>query len=122
MLQYNSESFQYINDLTSGIPKVTQLGATYQLGLDAIYANGYYYTIWYDGTFQYSAVVKMNAITGASTILAESKSGSNNSGPSMVIKRTSKNTIVSQMAACNQYSYTVGNYYYYECTYSIPIN
>jgi len=122
VLQYKNGSFQYTNDLTSGIPKVTQLGTTYQLVLDAIYANGYYYTIWYDGTFQYSAIAKTNATTGLSTILAESKSGPNNSGPSMVIKLTSKNSIVSQMAACNQFSYTVGNYYYYECTYSIPIN
>jgi hypothetical protein len=120
ILQYKSGSFQYVKDLTPGIPKVSALGTLYQLALDAIYLDGYYYTIWYDGTFQYSAIVKMNAITGASQILSESKADSSNSGPTMLIKLTSQNNIVSQMAACNQYSYIPRSYYYYECSYSIP--
>jgi hypothetical protein len=121
ILQYKSGSFQYVNDLTSGIPKVTKLDTKYQQELDAIYLNGYYYTIWYDGTFQYSAIVKIDSITGASEIISESKADSNNSGPTMIIKLTSQNNIVSQMTACNQYSYIPGTYYYHECSYSIPV-
>ncbi len=120
VLQYSAGKFQYVNDLSAGIPKVTSSGLSYALALDAIYKAGYYYFIRVNADYTGSAIIKTDAMTGASTLLTEVVRGSS-SDTSGVLKLTSQNRLVSQMADCGPNASKSTDYFHYQCTFSIPL-
>jgi hypothetical protein len=120
VLQYIGGKFEYLTDLSAGIPKVSSTGLSYALALDAIYKGGFYYFLRVNGDYTGSAIVKTDASTGASTLLTEVVRG-NTSDTSGVLKLTSANNLVSQMANCGPNANKLTDYFHYQCTFSIPL-
>ncbi len=120
VLQYINGKFEYVNDLSAGIPKASGTNLTYALALDAIYSGGYYYFLRVNGDYTGSAVVKTDATTGASTLLTEVVRG-NAADTSGVLKLTSTGNFVSQMANCGANAIKLTDYFHYQCTFSIPL-
>lgn len=122
VLQYVNGSFQYVADLTSGIPKYAKTGQVYSLNFDAIYKDGFYYTIRVANQYAGEAVIKVNAATGASTILYERDSGAGSgAGSSGSLKLTSGAKLVNYMADCNT-DIAPNNFFYVACKMSVPVN
>jgi hypothetical protein len=120
VLQYVSGAFQYVADLTNGIPPVSSTGRSYALALDAIYKNGFYYFLRVNNDYTGSAIIKTDAASGVSTILTEVVRG-NNSDTSGIMRLTSQNTFVSQMGDCGVGSLNVADYFHYQCSFSVPL-
>jgi len=120
VLQYSNNNFQYVADYSSTIPKVSSSGLVYGLALDVIYKNGSYYFLRVNGDYTGSAIVKTNAITGVSKLLTEVVRG-NNSDTSGILKIDSKNNFISQMGACGPNSVNATDYFYYQCTFAVPL-
>ena len=120
VLQYSGGKFQYVNDLSAGIPKVSSSGLSYALALDAIYKAGYYYFLRVNADYTGSAIVKTDATTGASTLLTEVIRGAT-ADTSGVLKLTSAGNFVSQMANCGANAIKTTDYFHYQCTFSIPL-
>ena len=120
VLHYVNGVFQYVNDLSNGIPKATNTGLTYGLALDVIYKGGFFYFLRVTGDYTGSAIVKTDPVTGASTLLAEVIRG-NTSDTSGVFKLTSEDNFVSQMGDCGPNSLRATDYFHYQCTFSIPL-
>jgi hypothetical protein len=120
VLQYINGRFEVVNDLSAGIPKVSSTGLSYALALDAIYKGGYYYFLRVNSNYTGSAIIKTDATSGASTLLTEVVRG-NTSDTSGVLKLTSANTFVSQMANCGPNAVKLTDYFHYQCSFSIPL-
>jgi len=120
VLQYLNGKFEYVSDLSAGIPKVSSTGLTYALALDAIYKGGYYYFLRVNGDYTGSAIVKTDAATGASTLLTEVIRGAT-ADTSGVLKLTSAGNFVSQMGNCGANAIKLTDYFHYQCTFSIPL-
>jgi hypothetical protein len=120
VLQYISGKFEYVNDLSAGIPKVSSTNLSYALALDAIYKAGYFYFLRVNGDYTGSAIVKTDATSGASTLLTEVVRG-NAADTSGVLKLTSAGNFVSQMGNCGPNSVKLTEYFHYQCSFSIPL-
>ncbi len=121
VLQYENGAFSVKQDLTAGLPYVSNTTLTYGLPLDVIYKNGYYYTYRVNNDYTWSSIVKTDAATGLSTLLYEVNVTSTTSGNGGNIKPTSSNTLVNQMAGCSTNGILANNYYYSPCTMAIPM-
>jgi hypothetical protein len=121
VMQYGNGAFQYTQDLTAGIPSVTATGLSYGLALDAIYKGGFFYFLRVSGDYSSYAIVKSNAITGASSVLKEVVLTSTSGGTGGVLKLTSQDSFVSQMPNCGPSSQKATDWFHYECTFSVPL-
>jgi hypothetical protein len=121
ILQYSGGTFNYVYDLTAGIPLVTATGRQYGLALDAVLSGGSYYFLGTSNDYASAAVVKTNPVTGQSSILNEVQPGTS-AGPGGLIKIVSDGSIVNQMTDCGPESTVVGSYFYYECALVVPTN
>jgi hypothetical protein len=118
VLHYSNGAFQNVLDLTPGIPNVTATGLQYGLGLDFVYdaATNAYYVIRVDPGYSWSALVKTDATTGASTILNET-----NLPDGSVLKVTSGKNIVFEVTNCDP-GMPTSSFFYNMCTLSVPVN
>jgi hypothetical protein len=120
VLQYTNGALQYVADFTPGIPQVTRTGLTYGLMFDAVYRNGAYYTIRVAGDYSGEAYIRMDAVTGASTILLEQLTGgANGAGSPGILKITSAGMLVNEMADCTPGALP-SDYFHNACTLSLP--
>lgn len=120
VLQYTNGALQYVADFTPGIPQVTRTGLTYGLMFDAVYRNGAYYTIRVAGDYSGEAYIRMDAVTGASTILLERLTGGvNGAGSAGILKITSAGMLVNEMANCTPGALP-SDYFHDACTLSLP--
>ena len=119
VLQYKNGYFQYVQDLTNGIPRATSTGLQYGLALDVIYHQGSYYTYQVTTDYTNEAIIKINPNTGVGTILAENfrqgKGGTN------IYKITSQNAIVGQLSGCSQNSKNPDDWYYNICNFKLQL-
>lgn len=119
ILQYINGSFQYTQDLTAGIPKVTSTGLKYGLALDVIYHSGNLITYFYDSTFTNYAIIQFNLSTGLGTILNENYEGPATIGDLLFL--TSNNMIVNMFGGCGAYELnTPSSGLYKICNFSMP--
>jgi hypothetical protein len=118
VLQYSKGAFQNVLDLTPGIPDVTATGLQYGLGLDFVYdaTTNAYYNIRVNTDYIWSAIIKTDATTGASTILNET-----NLADGSVLKTTSSNHIVFEVTTCDP-GMPASSFFYNMCTLSVPVN
>lgn len=121
VLQFQGGAFQYVVDLTAGIPQVTATGMKYGLMLDAVLQDGYLYNTRISAGYAYEAYTKTDVRTGASVILHErpyqSPTAAGTAGP---LKLTRGNVLVNQMANCDP-AIQPSNYFYEVCTLRVPV-
>ena len=114
ILQYVNGSFQYVQDLTPGIPNVTASGFKYGQALDYVYSpskNVYYSVRGQGGGGPWNAVIRTDAATGASTVLNETLLGTDGR-----LKITTTGNLIYEMAGCDPGTTD------FVCTFSIPAN
>ncbi|MBB3178822.1 VCBS repeat-containing protein [Variovorax sp. Sphag1AA] len=121
VLQFASGAFQYVNDLSAGIPKVSATGLSFGLMLDAIYKDGFLYTSRVSFDYAYEGYIKTDFATGQSVVLKERTGASPTSaGSAGTLKLTSKNKLANQMAACDP-GIQPSNYFYEVCTLRVSM-
>jgi len=114
VLQYINGSFQYVQDLTPGIPNVTATGLKYGEALDYVYnpAKNVYYSVRGEGGGgSWNAVIRTDATTGVSTVLNESLQGTDGR-----LKITTTGNLIYEMAGCDPGTTD------FVCKFSIPAN
>lgn len=119
VFEYADGRFQLLLDLTPTIPVVAATGLTYDLGLDFHYIGGAYYGYFVDATYDHQAIVKFDAVTGASTLLSTYSHPGYAAGSGEFI-RTSQDTFVNVTAGCSPMSSQPQDFMYYACHYSVP--
>jgi hypothetical protein len=101
VLQFENGKFNYVNDLTQGVPLVSRTGLRYMMMFDAVYKDGFIYSVFISRDYEDEAYVKTDFTTGKSTILYERTSLNTGQGLSAgVLKITSDNRLVNQMTSC----------------------
>jgi hypothetical protein len=114
MLQYNDGKFVEVKDLTATIPKAPT-GAVYSSALDHVYQSGILFSLRSDFDYSYQAVTRTELVTGATTIVFETK---NDEFGKMFDQLGSVNGSIRQYGAiCNLYDAT----HKFVCSYQIPI-
>jgi hypothetical protein len=124
VLQFANGSFQYVGDLSAGIPQVSATGLNFGLMLDAIYKDGFLYTMRTSFDYAYEGYIKTDFATGASVVLRERASnlgnGNTSAGSSGMLKITSGDALANQMADCDP-GIQPGSYFYEVCSLRIPV-
>lgn len=121
VLKFDNGAFHYVGDLSAGIPKVSATGLTYGLMLDAIYRDGFLYTLRVSADYAHEGYIRTHFATGNSVVLKERAGASSTSaGSSGVLKITSRNELVNQMAGCSP-DIAPSNYFHDVCTLRVAL-